>query len=131
MAKRRAPDVEQFPGHIACDGDSKSEIVVPIMKAGKTEQPFRFLDLPRKLRDRIYNLALVHDPPIELAGLVPGQRHEDFWEEVDDNGQPWYAQRYQEQIALSAQLLRTGKQICQEATPIFYGQRFRFTDQAG
>lgn len=24
------PDVDQFPGHIACDGDSKSEIVVPI-----------------------------------------------------------------------------------------------------
>ncbi|PNY25786.1 Free methionine-R-sulfoxide reductase [Tolypocladium capitatum] len=24
-------DVEQFPGHIACDGDSKSEIVVPIL----------------------------------------------------------------------------------------------------
>lgn len=24
------PDVEQFPGHIACDGASKSEIVVPI-----------------------------------------------------------------------------------------------------
>ena len=23
------PDVEQFPGHIACDGRSKSEIVVP------------------------------------------------------------------------------------------------------
>jgi L-methionine (R)-S-oxide reductase len=23
-------DVEQFPGHIACDGESKSEIVVPI-----------------------------------------------------------------------------------------------------
>jgi len=29
------PDVEQFPGHIACDGDSKSEIVVPIIKSGK------------------------------------------------------------------------------------------------
>lgn len=28
------PDVEQFPGHIACDGDSKSEIVVPIIKDG-------------------------------------------------------------------------------------------------
>jgi L-methionine (R)-S-oxide reductase len=25
------PDVERFPGHIACDGDSKSEIVVPII----------------------------------------------------------------------------------------------------
>ncbi|KAF4946296.1 hypothetical protein FGADI_11288 [Fusarium gaditjirri] len=24
-------DVEEFPGHIACDGDSKSEIVVPIV----------------------------------------------------------------------------------------------------
>ncbi|KHN96935.1 GAF domain nucleotide-binding protein [Metarhizium album ARSEF 1941] len=24
-------DVDQFPGHIACDGDSKSEIVVPIL----------------------------------------------------------------------------------------------------
>ena len=28
------PDVEQFPGHIACDGDSKSEIVVPIVHGG-------------------------------------------------------------------------------------------------
>jgi L-methionine (R)-S-oxide reductase len=26
------PDVADFPGHIACDPDSKSEIVVPIMK---------------------------------------------------------------------------------------------------
>lgn len=25
------PDVDLFPGHIACDGDSKSEIVVPIL----------------------------------------------------------------------------------------------------
>lgn len=24
-------NVEEFPGHIACDGDSKSEIVVPIV----------------------------------------------------------------------------------------------------
>lgn len=29
------PDVELFPGHIACDGDSKSEIVVPILVDGK------------------------------------------------------------------------------------------------
>lgn len=29
------PDVEQFPGHIACCSDSKSEIVVPIIKQGK------------------------------------------------------------------------------------------------
>lgn len=29
------PDVEQFPGHIACSSDSKSEIVVPVFKNGK------------------------------------------------------------------------------------------------
>ncbi|KAF4554865.1 Free methionine-R-sulfoxide reductase [Elsinoe fawcettii] len=29
------PDVEDFPGHIACDGDSRSEIVVPVKQDGK------------------------------------------------------------------------------------------------
>ncbi|KAK4195084.1 GAF domain-like protein [Triangularia verruculosa] len=29
------PDVEKFPGHIACDSASKSEIVVPIIVEGK------------------------------------------------------------------------------------------------
>ena len=28
------PDVEAFPGHIACDSASRSELVVPIVKAG-------------------------------------------------------------------------------------------------
>ena len=29
------PDVEQFPGHIACSSESRSEIVVPIFKGGE------------------------------------------------------------------------------------------------
>jgi L-methionine (R)-S-oxide reductase len=29
------PDVEEFPGHIYCDPDSRSEIVVPIIKNGE------------------------------------------------------------------------------------------------
>ena len=29
------PDVDAFPGHIACSGDSRSEIVVPVIKDGK------------------------------------------------------------------------------------------------
>lgn len=29
------PDVEEFPGHIACSAASRSEIVVPIMQNGK------------------------------------------------------------------------------------------------
>jgi len=28
-------DVEKFPGHIACDGDTQSEIVVPIVAGGR------------------------------------------------------------------------------------------------
>lgn len=31
------PDVEAFPGHIACSSDSKSEIVVPVIKDGKVK----------------------------------------------------------------------------------------------
>lgn len=29
------PDVEKFPGHIACDSNSKSEIVIPLIKNNK------------------------------------------------------------------------------------------------
>ena len=28
------PDVHAFPGHIACDGRSRSEIVVPVRRGG-------------------------------------------------------------------------------------------------
>src|ERR1043165_1063368 len=37
-AERRTlivPDVDKFPGHIACDAGSRSEIVVPIFRAGR------------------------------------------------------------------------------------------------
>jgi len=38
-AQRKAsvvvPDVHAFPGHIACDSASRSEVVVPVMKAGR------------------------------------------------------------------------------------------------
>src|SRR5437764_13434412 len=29
------PDVHQFPGHIACDADSRSELVVPLIADGR------------------------------------------------------------------------------------------------
>ncbi|WP_020526664.1 GAF domain-containing protein [Flexithrix dorotheae] len=31
------PNVDEFPGHIACSSDSKSEIVVPVIKNDKVE----------------------------------------------------------------------------------------------
>ena len=29
------PDVHEFPGHIACDPNSRSELVVPLVRAGE------------------------------------------------------------------------------------------------
>ena len=29
------PDVEAFPGHIACDGNTRSEVVVPVLRNGQ------------------------------------------------------------------------------------------------
>lgn len=43
------PDVHQFPGHIACDCASNSEIVVPIHKGGKV---YGVLDIDSPLFDR-------------------------------------------------------------------------------
>jgi GAF domain-containing protein len=49
------PDVEQFPGHIACDTASRSEVVVPLLKQGRllgvldvdSPKPNRFRDEDR------------------------------------------------------------------------------------
>jgi GAF domain-containing protein len=43
------PDVHEFPGHIACDSASKSEIVVPVMREN---QVFAVLDIDSPIKDR-------------------------------------------------------------------------------
>ena len=43
------PDVHAFPGHIACDGASNSEIVIPIHKDGKV---WGVLDMDAPVFDR-------------------------------------------------------------------------------
>jgi GAF domain-containing protein len=40
------PDVQAFPGHIACDAASRSELVVPLLHAGRVVGVFD-LDSPR------------------------------------------------------------------------------------
>ena len=52
------PDVHQFPGHIACDGASESEIVFPIHADG---QVAAVLDIDSLVKDRF--------GPEEQAGL--------------------------------------------------------------
>lgn len=48
-ATQLVPDVHRFPGHIACDSASNSEIVVPLMKA---ERIVGVLDIDSPLRNR-------------------------------------------------------------------------------
>lgn len=43
------PDVHQFPGHIACDEASQSEIVVPIVKGGRL---IGVLDIDSPVKER-------------------------------------------------------------------------------
>ena len=43
------PDVEKFPGHIACSSLSKSEIVIPLFKDGEV---FGVLDVDSELLDQ-------------------------------------------------------------------------------
>ncbi|NCT37121.1 GAF domain-containing protein [Bacillus sp. EB93] len=45
----RIEDVHQFPGHIACDAASRSEIVIPLMKDGKL---LGVLDIDSPITDR-------------------------------------------------------------------------------
>lgn len=50
------PNVHEFPGHIACDGASNSELVVPMIKNGRvygvidldSPEPGRFTELEKK-----------------------------------------------------------------------------------
>lgn len=46
---QRVADVNQFPGHIACDSASRSEIVVPLLV---NDEPYGVLDIDSPSHDR-------------------------------------------------------------------------------
>ena len=56
---QRVADVHAFPGHIACDADSRSELVVPVLKDGAV---IAVLDLDSPLPD--------HFRPEDEAGMA-------------------------------------------------------------
>ena len=59
------PDVDQFPGHIACSSLSKSEIVVPILKNNEVHL---ILDIDSDKLDDFSDLDLKH--LMKLAALI-------------------------------------------------------------
>lgn len=64
------PDVEAFPGHIACDAASRSELVVPLVAACRVVGVFdldsprlsRFDDIDRAGVERLVAILLAHHP---------------------------------------------------------------------
>ena len=64
------PDVDAFPGHIACDPASRSELVVPLVAAGRvvgviyldSPLPGRFDETDRAGVERLAAVLLAHHP---------------------------------------------------------------------
>jgi GAF domain-containing protein len=64
------PDVDAFPGHIACDTASRSELVVPLVAAGRvvgvldldSPNPGRFDDADRAGCERLVAVLLARHP---------------------------------------------------------------------
>lgn len=71
------PDVHAFPGHIACDSASRSEIVVPILQGDRvlgvldldSPQPGRFDEDDRRGLEAAVGILLVH---CDLRRLIDG-----------------------------------------------------------
>lgn len=68
------PDVGEFPGHIACDPASQSEVVIPMMRDG---QAFGVLDVDAPLTGRFDDadadgLQQVVDVIVRYAGFPAG-----------------------------------------------------------
>jgi GAF domain-containing protein len=65
------PDVNTFPGHIACDSASRSEVVVPVMRGGRvlgvldldSPNPGRFDDHDARGLERIVALYVASSDP--------------------------------------------------------------------
>lgn len=67
------PDVEQFPGHIACSSESRSEIVVPLWQHGEI---VGVLDIDSRQKDAFDQTDYTYLE--KLAALVYGP-HKDIW----------------------------------------------------
>jgi len=71
LQTQRVADVHLFPGHIACDGASEAEIVVPLVRAGAdecTEEILGVLDIDSPVKNRFD--ALDQEGLEQLAGVL-------------------------------------------------------------
>jgi hypothetical protein len=109
-----------------------------------------FLDLPAELRNLVYEHALVQQEPIELAPLQFAHDYINRTIRPDYlplspkaakfarrhnipcfTAERYHNWRYNKEIQPSLRLLRVSRQINTEASAIYYGQEFRFTNEMG
>ena len=96
-------DVDEFPGHIACDADSRSELVVPLIENGEvigvldldSPRTGRFSQADREGCERLVELFVAHHrPPMAEAGEIDPQSGCRLplprREELDEEGQRTY-----------------------------------------
>jgi L-methionine (R)-S-oxide reductase len=68
LTSQVVPDVHAFPGHIACDAASRSELVVPLLAGGRvlgvldldSPHPDRFDDQDREGCEKLVSILLRH-----------------------------------------------------------------------
>lgn len=77
-------DVRQFPGHIACDSASVSELVIPFFKAAKV---YGVLDLDSPLANRFSDLEAAYLG--RIAGLLTAFLEENNDSTANPDEQPW------------------------------------------
>ncbi|ULQ53094.1 GAF domain-containing protein [Flavihumibacter fluvii] len=67
------PDVEKFPGHIACSSLSRSEIVVPMKNNGKI---YGVLDVDSEHLDQFSSIDQIYlEQILAMINPAPGQPH--------------------------------------------------------
>ncbi len=107
------PDVEQFPGHIACSSESKSEIVVPVRKNGDivavldidSREPATFDETDRRYLEQLAQLIYPTEKEIWFAAgcfwgaqkffkLVEGVTHTEVGFANGDTQNPSYQEVY-------------------------------------
>ncbi|KFY07463.1 hypothetical protein V492_07125 [Pseudogymnoascus sp. VKM F-4246] len=86
-----------------------NSITASVMKQSADLGVFRFLDLPRELRDKIYGNLLIHDKPIQL------ERSKLF--EVGKR-----CRYYETRLGLAPQICRTNKKVALESFAVLYGE---------
>ena len=135
-ARRVSDKADKRPKTIQISDDDDDDIVPPrprrFKRAAKlieTERPFRFLDMPAELRNKVYRILLTNFEPIEMT-----RSHRTKGLQAEKFALAKTAKARSKVKRYFLEILQTNKQIHNEATMIMYGMnvfKFRSEPKAG